>query len=132
MGTRSTTKIYDNGQFLVCIYQQYDGYPDDWGKDLKNFIKSKRWVQGIGDSYEIFNGIRCFTAQLIAYFKDGQAGGLYISTKDDTQEYNYQIDYQSSEKGKITDKIKVSIDAHDEKVGEDYNEIIDTKLRRGY
>ena len=90
MGTRSTTKIYDNGKFILALYKQYDGYTDSWGEDLKNFIKSGKFVNGysVCDDKQ-FNGIGCFALQLVSEFKEG-VGGLYATTEDDFQEYNYK------------------------------------------
>ena len=39
MGTRSTTKIYEDGKLILALYKQYDGYPEGWGKCLKEFLK---------------------------------------------------------------------------------------------
>ncbi len=67
MGTRSLTKIFDEEKReIVCIYRQFDGYPEGMGKDLSDFIKSGKVVNGFGDKKEKqFNGIGCFAAQLI-------------------------------------------------------------------
>jgi len=96
MGTRSTTKIYEDGKLLLALYKQYDGYPEGWGKELKAFLKSGIFVNGISLSKEegnkrMFNGGGDFALQLVKEFKI-EAGGLYATNKDDTQEYNYRID----------------------------------------
>ena len=92
MGTRSTTKIYDEGKLLLAIYKQFDGYIDGWGLDLKKFIKSGSFVNGYSLNKEKqFNGLGCFALQLVNEFKDG-VGDLYATTEDDTQEYNYKIE----------------------------------------
>lgn len=106
MGTRSTTKIYDGKYLILSLYKQYDGYVEGWGKELKDFIKSGEFVNGFGleDNRTIFNGIGCFALQLVEKFKQG-TGGLYATTKDDTQEYNYKITYKHSKNDKDTDKI---------------------------
>jgi len=92
MGTRSVTRIYDEGKFILALYKQYDGYTDGWGKELKNFIKSGKFVNGFGNTKELeFNGIGCFALQLVEKFKEG-VGGLYATTEDDKQEYNYKIE----------------------------------------
>ena len=90
MGTRSTIKFYEGKNFLCGVYQQFDGYPDGVGKELKAVVLSKPFVNGIGKSEDVFNGFRCFAAQFIAKFKR-RAGGLYMTCKDDKQEYNYLV-----------------------------------------
>lgn len=55
MGTRSLTLIKEDGTDLVCFYKQYDGYPDGYGKELVEFLKSGTLVNGIpyGDEKEV-------------------------------------------------------------------------------
>ena len=111
MGTRSITRVIDNDWGhetpLVTIYRQYDGYPEGHGRDLAEFITSRRFVNGIsGDPTKVFNGAGCFAAALITYLKaerggdsisDGlggeiHAGGVYITAPDaPNEEYNYEI-----------------------------------------
>jgi hypothetical protein len=103
MGTRSTTKIYEDGKLVLAIYKQFDGYvKDGWGDELKKFIKSGLHVNGLpGCALEkkceqrYFNGITDFALQLVAKYKD-RAGDLYATTADDKQEYNYSIDYDTT------------------------------------
>jgi len=98
MGTRSTTKIYQDGKLVLALYKQYDGYPEGWGKDLKGFLKSKRFVNGFSmdNKDRVFNGICDFALQLVCRFKEG-AGGLYATTEDDSQQYNYVIEFISAD-----------------------------------
>ena len=55
MGTRSTIKFYESDsiegteQFLCAVYQQFDGYPEGVGKEIKDFIQSGKFVNGILD-----------------------------------------------------------------------------------
>lgn len=94
MGTRSITTVLDeDGNKIIEMYKQYDGYPSGLGIKLQDFISSGK----------IANGISCFTAQLIKHFKEG-AGGIYLhtpttNTKDKKEyyelygaEYYYEID----------------------------------------
>lgn len=107
MGTRSTTKIYKtykdekgklHKELLLALYKQYDGYPKDgWGDELKKFIKSGQFVNGInlskrGKKELIFNGMGDFALQLVTQFKQ-ESGGLYATSEGDSQEYNYVIEY---------------------------------------
>jgi hypothetical protein len=95
MGTRSTIKFYQGEEFLCAVYKQYDGYLEGVGEDIKTFIKSKPFVNGIGNDRNVFNGAGCFVAQFIKYFKKG-AGGLYITFENDDQEYNYLVIIEDS------------------------------------
>jgi len=130
MGTRSTTKIYSDKNCILSLYKQFDGSPEAWGQDLKSFIESGKFVNGISGAasdmrifngvecfaeawgqdlksfiesgkfvngisgaasdLRIFNGVECFALQLVCHFKDGP-GGLYATTEDDEQEYNYVL-----------------------------------------
>jgi len=94
MGTRSTTKIYNEyGKLLLALYKQYDGYIEGWGKELKDFIKESKFVNGFNESNNrTHNGPGCFTLQLVKEFKE-TTGGLYATNEDDTQEYNYIIKF---------------------------------------
>ena len=94
MGTRSLTRIYEDGQLLVQLYKQYDGYPSGWGKELAEYLSAGKPVNGYGGDaklHQTWNGAGCLAASLIAKFKTGP-GGLYIEANTDTgQEYEYEI-----------------------------------------
>lgn len=94
MGTRSTIKFYNNDKFLCGVYQQYDGHTDGVGRELKEFITGGTFVYGFSLNKETkqFNGFDCFVAQFIVNFKKG-VGGLYMTTEDDEQEYNYLVKF---------------------------------------
>lgn len=98
MGTRSTIKFYNDGEFMAAIYQQYDGYlKGGVGEDLANFLDKIKLINGIsmGDNSDKANGVGCLVAQYIATHKKG-IGGLYITTESDSQEYNYRVYFRSS------------------------------------
>jgi hypothetical protein len=95
MGTRATVHIYEGAIHLVSIYNQWDGYPDGLGVKLAEFILSGKLVNGIPlssvkDPTLYFNGAGCFAAQLIAKLKT-EPGSIYITTEDDSQEFDYYI-----------------------------------------
>ena len=91
MGTRSIIKFYEDNNLLCAVYQQYDGDLNGVGQELKDFIKSKPFVNGIGEDSNVFNGSGCFIAQFIANFKT-KAGGLYIYPSNcENEEYNYSV-----------------------------------------
>lgn len=102
MGTRSTTKIYEEYNdgtkgFLLGMYIQYDGYTDGVGQQLKDFIKKCVIVNGFGsfkpEDKLVCNGVGCFALQLVNELKDG-TGGTYATMESDEQEYNYEITFK--------------------------------------
>lgn len=100
MGTRSTVKFYDGEDCICAIYQQYDGYLEGVGKSLAEFLESKKMVNGYNHAVpNEANGVGCLSAQYIAENKNG-VGGLYMTTVDDEQEYNYIVRL-SADKGLI-------------------------------
>lgn len=99
MGTRSLTFVYSEDETkltarVICMYRQMDGYPSGHGKDLAEFLASSDMVNGLGsDSENVFNGVSCMAAQMVAHFKDGP-GSIYLhptNTKDARQDYEYHI-----------------------------------------
>ena len=101
MGTRSKTsfieKIGDKRKHLVSVYQQYDGYIEGVGHGIANYILSKEICNGIrfgSDTSKLANGFGCLIAQFIRDFKT-DVGGLYIVDEECTQEYNYNIIFDS-------------------------------------
>lgn len=95
MGTRSTVKFYDESdEPILCVYQQYDGYISGVGHDLANFLIGKKIVSGFGFDQMMengfANGIGCLAAQYVVERKRG-IGGFYLTTKDDKEEFNYEV-----------------------------------------
>jgi hypothetical protein len=91
MGTRSITCVLDEqGNKIIEMYKQFDGYPEGLGKELQSFIASGTMVNGIGSATNVFNGIECFAAQLVAHFKDGP-GGIYLHAP--TTKYTNKEEY---------------------------------------
>jgi hypothetical protein len=97
MGTRSLTIVFEDGTELVNMYRQFDGYISGHGHDLAKFLNNGRMVNGIGmnDGPNVFNGMGCLAAQMVAYFKDGP-GGFYLmpsNERDAGAEYRYEVSY---------------------------------------
>lgn len=95
MRTGSTVKFYnESDEPILCVYQQYDGYISGVGHDLANFLIGKKIVDGIesGQTMEkgFANGIECLAAQYVAERKR-RIGGFYLTTKDDKEEFNYEV-----------------------------------------
>jgi hypothetical protein len=103
MGTRSITRVQLDGETLVAIYRQYDGYISGHGKDLADFLNGRQIVNGIrvGTELEVFNGPGCLAANLISFLKkeeNGKAGNIYIREVDtEDQEYSYDINVKTRE-----------------------------------
>ena len=103
MGTRSITRIQVDGETLVAVYRQFDGYISGHGKDLADFMNTRKIVNGImfGAEDKVFNGPGCLAANIIWMMKDkdqGSAGGIYIhSTDTEDEEYAYNINVVSKE-----------------------------------
>ena len=93
MGTRSHTILYGNDGKEICVlYRQYDGYPDGHGKELKNFLRGKKIVNGLsGDTSMVFNGMDCLAASIVAHFKK-EAGGFYLMSAGSRDgEFEYKV-----------------------------------------
>jgi hypothetical protein len=90
MGTRSLTTVKENGQVLVNIYRQYDGYLSGHGRDLAAILADRKMVNGIpggADATLLFNGAGCMAAQIVHQLKDSSAGGIYITLPGDNGDY---------------------------------------------
>lgn len=94
MGTRSLTFVYDDGEAVMNMYRQFDGYPSGHGAELADFLLSGKLVNGYSDSNAAeFNGMGCLAAQMIANFKKS-VGGFYIhpvTATDCGQDYEYHV-----------------------------------------
>ena len=102
MGTRSLTYVYSehDDKPLVCMYRQFDGYPEGHGKELAEFLVPFALIDGIPVGQEnpanLANGMSCLAAQMIAHFKTG-VGGFYlhqvdvVANADGWQEYEYHV-----------------------------------------
>ena len=109
MGIRSTVKFYEEGnneEPVLSVYNQFDGYIDGVGHDLANFLKAKTIINGISGNQSMenghANGMGCLAAQYVAE-KKVKIGGLYITTKDNSQDYDYEVRF-------IDNKIIVKVD----------------------
>jgi len=111
MGTRSLTKFIEKAkvdgkekkQTIMVMYRQFDGYPEGHGTELADFLKDRKLVNGYGADKNVFNGMGCCAAQVVAHFKKG-VGGFYIypsNTTDAGQDYNYTVE-GNFETGELT------------------------------
>lgn len=95
MGTRSLTFVYnENNEPILNLYRQYDGYVAGHGNELAEFLDDLTYVNGLGaEPKNVFNGMGCLAAQLVAHFKDCP-GNFYIHSVNETdcwQDYEYHI-----------------------------------------
>ena len=101
MGTRSLTYVYNDGdkpEPIVCMYRQFDGYPEGHGAELAEFLVPFTIINGIGSNQnelgKFANGMGCLAAQLVSHFKDS-VGGIYMHVvdlnQDAWQEYEYHV-----------------------------------------
>ena len=95
MGTRSLTHIVEDGETLVTIYRQMDGYPDVHGNDLAGILQNHKLVNGYGmdDTEETsFNGMGDLAAQVVRHLKD-DIGSVYLQppNAEDCEQYTYTI-----------------------------------------
>jgi len=106
MGTRSLTYVYTEGREfdgkiylprpIVCMYRQFDGYPEGHGAELAKFLSGFKIVNGLGldKPTKTANGMGCLAAQIIAHFKT-EAGQFYMEEprlkQDCGQEYEYHV-----------------------------------------
>ena len=96
MGTRSLTIVKDsNGDTILNMYRQMDGYLEGMGADLAEFLQPFQLVNGfgMGDNTNVANGMGCLAAQIVAHFKT-DVGGIYLYAGDDRncgEDYIYTI-----------------------------------------
>jgi len=98
MGTRSLTVLQnEEGQDIVVMYRQFDGYPEGHGLELAKFLSEYLVVNGIGANMvtKVANGGGDLAAQVIMHFKaDSPVGGIYLhpaGTRDAWQDYVYFV-----------------------------------------
>lgn len=107
MGTRSVTKVYNTSKdspVILSMYRQMDGYYEGHGEELKHFLDGFTIVNGLGCNTpeRAANGTGCLAAQLVEHFKsEFGVGGIYLTTVDDSEEYNYHI-YLKKKSGKLS------------------------------
>lgn len=120
MGTRCLTVVKDDeGKEICVLYRQFDGYKAGHGKELKEFLKGKKLVNGMfSDEKDIFNGMHCLAASLVAYFKK-EPSGFYLfpaGTRGCWEGYIYTI-----EPGKKPGTIKCTCRQSTQEEADTYN-----------
>jgi len=101
MGTRATINIARREEgvsfseipekVMVSIYNHYDGYPEGLGVTLASYLEGSKIVNGLGGNRDdVFNGLGCMAASIIAELKE-EAGNVYI--EDPVRPHGW-IDYE--------------------------------------
>ena len=95
MGTRCLTVMENNqGEEIVVMYRQMDGYPDGHGAELEKFLDGMVITNGISSlKGKTANGMDCLAAQIIAHFKV-DVGNFYLypaGTRGWGEEYIYHV-----------------------------------------
>ena len=78
---------------IVDIYNHWDGYPEGLGVTLASYLDDKKVVNGLSrDDHDVFNGMGCLAASLVAELKDGP-GDVYIEPRGSHSwiEYQYYV-----------------------------------------
>lgn len=109
MGTRGTMVIKDEqGKVILSLYRQMDSYFDGHGREVVDFIKNGKLVNGFSFDAkfgEVFNGMGDLATQLIAYLKRPKpgypskkkvqsVGSLYITApikKGEEEGFHYEL-----------------------------------------
>lgn len=101
MGTPALLKVKDeSGHTIVCIYAQCDGYPEDFGKDVVDWLSGRRVVNGIGQDTELrSNGMGELAAHLVTFLKQLSPHGHYYLAPEKGwgAEFTYELFPNKSE-----------------------------------
>jgi len=97
---------------IVDIYHHWDGYPEGLGVKLAFYLDNKKITNGLSgkDDYNVFNGMGCLAASLVAELKEGP-GDVYI---EDPERRHGWIDYEYVVWGNDAKSIWISIFDGDE------------------
>lgn len=79
MGTRSLTNVIDNGDIILTLYRQFDGYPSGHGSDIKDALSGKSLVNGYNDANEQINGMPSAAVMLVASVADRNPDGKPVT-----------------------------------------------------
>ena len=89
------------------IYHHWDGYPEGLGVKLASYLDDKKITNGLSgkNDYDVFNGMGCLAASLVAKLKEGP-GDVYI---EDPKRRHGWIDYEYVVWGDDAKSIWISI-----------------------
>jgi hypothetical protein len=111
MSTHCITHIHDahtGKEEIVCsFYRHFDGYPDAHGKDLANWLKGKKLVNGIGADHltgRDFNRAGTMAVSLMNYIQQISGCEVIPRGKNVLDSYIYDIYFKNGEFEIITNK----------------------------
>jgi hypothetical protein len=92
---RSFSKTLEPSAIHTQLYKHYDGYPERLGVTLASYLKDYDISYGVplhDVQGPVANGIRCLSAQLVSYMKEGP-GDIYLQppVDPDWEEYVYYV-----------------------------------------
>ena len=105
MSTRCITHIHEAGtaeEKIVCsFYRHSDGYPEGHGNDLKEWLKGKRLVNGIGRDFVVgrdFNRAGTLAVPLMAHIQS-VSGAEVIPTGESgySEDYTYHVYFRDGQ-----------------------------------
>lgn len=99
MGTRCLTIVKDaDGNEIVNMYRQFDGYPEGHGLELAKFLANRDITAGtrMGTEHlKTANGMNCLAAMIVSNFKPAdEAGGFYLyapGKREVVEDYIYTV-----------------------------------------
>lgn len=113
MGTRSETRIrsrWDDGEYQTHahIFRHWDGYPEDHGKYLFDFLDGRSIVNGItGQEKKPFaNGPGRVASQLVHQMQEDGHDPI-LESQHRGQEFEYEVDIDFGMRGGVIAKIRV-------------------------
>lgn len=106
MSTSARIKVFDEeDRLIVTIYKHWDGCPEGLGRDLEEFLKERKVINGIPagiseEDYRFANGMHELAAQLVTYLKSKYpAGDVYLVPEDVGHwYYTYEVKYSGLDK----------------------------------
>lgn len=131
MGTTCDINIYDgifDGDGIVTIHKNYDGYLNETGLKLCEYLINKTVVSGHHNGENEFNGPYCAAASLVKFLKNG-VGDVYLYPFNDNSpqpatNFTYNIYIESFKPIKMnifeTDKLIV----HTQSISKVYKNIL--------
>lgn len=100
MATRSTIKFIEHNKIIASIYKHWDGYIENLGIEIAEFLKDKKIICGISNQtmeQGYANGMGCLAAQFIKHIKE-KIGDVYMANSDCyDEEYNYKISHNGED-----------------------------------
>jgi hypothetical protein len=96
MGTRCLTRVFDGDREICTLYRHYDGYPEGHGRELADFVSTKRLVNGYSSRSTLrrvamANGAGRMAAMIVVHFAEDDIDIMPPGTSDCWEEYEYHV-----------------------------------------